>query len=114
MIDAFMWIGFICTALTTLAITYYVVAFVAYYASVKTLAVVKLFRRIWRFYKTLPNTKFGREGRYWSVIYDKETGGFTHTQALNSSYQTEEEYAEMIAEFKRNNTRKRGVKVDAT
>ncbi|MNV28374.1 hypothetical protein D3C71_1195630 [compost metagenome] len=114
MTATFTIIGFICACLIVLALTLYVLAVIADLLFVKWSGPMRCFRFIWRFYKSLPNTKFGREGRYWIALYDKDEQRFVRTVPLNREFQTEEEYDAEIAEFKRNNTRKRGEKVDVT
>lgn len=113
MIAVFTWIGFICATLVVLALTYAAVVYLAYFAEVKSNAIVKLFRTFWRFYKTLPETKFGHDGRFWAVIYDKDTKTFAHAQPLNREYQTEAEFEAMREELRRKLTRKRGDEHDA-
>ncbi|MMZ65910.1 hypothetical protein D1872_283560 [compost metagenome] len=112
MIAVFTWIGFICAILVVLALTYAAVIYLAYFVEIKASALSKLLRIFWRFYNTLPNSKFGRNVRYWVVIYDTDTNTFAHAKALNDEFQTEAELEAVREEWRRQNTRKRGGKVD--
>lgn len=104
----FTWTGFICAMLLLLALTLYLLACLLALLFGKMTQPMRVFRFVWRFYKSLPNSKFNRECRYWIALYDKDVGKFVKTVAINRDFQTEEEYDEMIAEFKREHTRKGG------
>ncbi|WP_068616542.1 hypothetical protein [Paenibacillus tuaregi] len=109
----FTWIGFTCATLVVLALTYTAVVYLAYFAVIKTNVLSKVLRVFWRFYRTLPDSKFGRNVRYWALIYDTDTNTFAHAKALNREFQTEAEFEAMREKWRQQNTRKRGDKVDA-
>lgn len=108
MIAVFTWIGFICALLAVLSLAYVAIIHLVYFAEYKSNAISRLLRTFWRFYKTLPESKFGHDARFWAVIYDMDSKTFAHAQPLNRELQTESEFEEMREELRRKLTRKRG------
>jgi hypothetical protein len=114
MIAALAWIGFVCVSVVAASLAYVIVSYLVWFAVVKTSATVRCLRRLWRFYKSLPSGRLTKQGRYFIAVYDKDTGGFSHVQALDSRFYTEEELKAEREKVRQRLTRKGGVHFDAS
>lgn len=114
MITALTWIGFVCVGVAAVILTYVIVTYLVWLAVVKTTAVVRCLRLYWRFYKTLPTGGLANQGRYYIAVYDKSLGAFSHVQALDTRWWTEEEIKAEREVLRRKLARKDGIHDDAS
>lgn len=111
MITFLTWFGLACFTAVILALTFVIVVYLLYAAERKFNAILRTFRLIWRFYKSLPRGKFARSSRYFIAVWDRERSEFTYTEAVDDEYRNEAEYEAWVAEMKERLSKRKG---DAT
>lgn len=100
MTEILAWFGLCCAIVIGLALTALIVSLLFHLIERSTMRWLPLFRIIYRFYQSLPKSEFAYQSRYFIALYDREELRFTHVEALNASYENEEEHERARDELK--------------
>lgn len=100
MIEILAWFGLCCAIVIGLALTALIVSLLLHLIERSTMRWLPMFRILYRFYQSLPKSKFAYKSRYFLALYDREELRFTHVEALAGECQTEEEYERARNEFR--------------
>ena len=93
-------IGAVCVSLVFVALTVWILALLLLAIERCYKRWLPLFRTIYRFYRSLPSSKFTYDSRYFIVVYDRKLTKFTHVAALDEAYENEEEHERAREEFR--------------
>lgn len=96
----FKWTGFICLMVVCLAIAFFSVVYAVYFSISKLKTIDIVFKRITKFYKTMP--RYDRFHDYAVVVFDYRSGKFVEFERFKSDGSSEYEYEQKIKEMRLN------------